>query len=162
MKTIGLIGGMSWESTLEYYRILNEAVKERLGGLHSAKCIIYSVDFEEIEKLQHQGRWNEAEQILVHAAQGLEKAGADFLLIGTNTMHKLFENIQEQSSIPIFHIADATALSIKEMEMRMIRNALEECNWVIDGKRGAAFRLDMAPSTLRERMKKYGLKRPSE
>jgi len=93
MKTIGLIGGMSWESSLEYYRIINETVKEKLGGLHSAKSIMYSVDFEEIETLQHQGEWNEATKLMVDAAQRLERAGADFVIICTNTMHKMADDV---------------------------------------------------------------------
>src|SRR3989304_4008997 len=108
MKTIGLIGGMSWESSLEYYRIINEAVKARLGGFHSAKCLMYSVDFAEIELLQREGRWRESADILAAAAQGLEKGGADFLVICTNTMHKVVDDIQPQIHIPILHIADAT------------------------------------------------------
>jgi aspartate racemase len=112
MKTIGLIGGMSWESSLEYYRIVNETVKELLGGLHSAKCVLVSVDFAEIEILQHEGRWGEAAQQLITAAQNLEKAGADFVLLCTNTMHKLADEIQANLSVPFLHIADATALKI--------------------------------------------------
>ena len=113
MKTVGMIGGMSWESSLEYYRILNEAVKERLGGLHSAKCVLVSVDFAEIEPLQHQERWTEQAQMMVAAAQNVERAGADFLLLCTNTMHKLAEDIQAGIHIPFLHIADATARKIK-------------------------------------------------
>ncbi len=113
MKTIGLIGGMSWESSIEYYRFVNESVKEKLGGLHSAKCVMYSVDFAEIEILQHQGRWQEASQVLVAAAQSVERAGADFVLLCTNTMHKLAEDIQAKINIPFLHIADATAQAIR-------------------------------------------------
>lgn len=113
MKTIGLIGGMSWESSLEYYRIINEQVKEKLGGLHSAKSLIYSVDFDEIEKLQHQGKWDELTKIMINAAQNLEKGGADFVLICTNTMHKMAEDAQNNIKIPIIHIADTTAEIIK-------------------------------------------------
>lgn len=120
MKTIGLIGGMSWESSLEYYRIINETTKARLGGLHSARCIIYSVDFAEIEALQHQNRWEDAAQILIAAAKSIERAGADFILICTNTMHKLAPEIQEQIYIPLVHIADATAQSIKAAGLRKI------------------------------------------
>jgi aspartate racemase len=112
MKTIGLIGGMSWESSLEYYRIVNETVKELLGGLHSAKCVLVSVDFAEIEILQHEGRWGEAAQQLITVGQNLEKAGADFVLLCTNTMHKLADEIQANLSVPFLHIADATALKI--------------------------------------------------
>ncbi len=112
MKTIGLIGGMSWESSLEYYRILNEITKARLGGLHSAKCILYSVDFAEIEALQHQDRWEEAAQLMIAAGQSLERAGADFIVLCTNTMHKLADEIQANTRIPFLHIADATAQKI--------------------------------------------------
>jgi aspartate racemase len=112
MKTIGLLGGMSWESSLEYYRIVNETVKELLGGLHSAKCVLVSVDFAEIEILQHEGRWGEASQQLTTAGQNLEKAGADFVLLCTNTMHKLADEIQAGLSVPFLHIADATARKI--------------------------------------------------
>ncbi|SHI13490.1 aspartate/glutamate racemase family protein [Desulfosporosinus lacus] len=109
MKTIGLIGGMSWESSSEYYRIINEEVKNRLGGLHSAKCVLYSVDFEEIEICQRNGEWGKAAQILANAARSLEKAGADFIVICTNTMHKVADDIQAGISIPLLHIADITA-----------------------------------------------------
>ncbi|CAM3803931.1 aspartate/glutamate racemase family protein [Parendozoicomonas haliclonae] len=109
MKTIGLLGGMSWESTLSYYKIINETVKARLGGLNSAKISLYSVNFSEIEEMQHQGRWDETARILADAAEGVEKAGADFLLICTNTMHKVAPAIEEKLSIPLLHIADATA-----------------------------------------------------
>lgn len=113
MKTIGLIGGMSWESSLEYYRILNQAVKEKLGGFHSAKCVMYSVDFGEIEKLQHKGKWDELTDIMIDAAQRVEKAGADFILICTNTMHKMAPEVESRISIPLLHIADVTAEQIK-------------------------------------------------
>ncbi len=113
MQTIGMIGGMSWESSLEYYRILNETVKERLGGLHSAKCILYSVEFAEIEALQHAGRWDEAAQVMVKAGQSLERAGADLLVLCTNTMHKLSGEIEAGVSLPLLHIADATADVVK-------------------------------------------------
>jgi aspartate racemase len=120
MKTIGLIGGMSWESSLEYYRILNETVKRRLGGLHSAKCVLVSVDFAEIEPLQHQERWAEQAQMMVAAAQNLERAGADFVLLCTNTMHKLADDIQTGIHIPFLHIADATARKIKATGIRKV------------------------------------------
>ncbi len=109
MKTIGLLGGMSWESTLEYYRAINEGVKDKLGGWHSAKIAMYSVDFDPIEKLQHQGDWEGTTKILAAAARQIEAAGADFLLICTNTMHKIAPQIQEAINIPLLHIADATA-----------------------------------------------------
>lgn len=109
MKTIGLIGGMSWESSIEYYRIINETAKEKLGGLHSAKSLMVTVDFAEIEKLQHEGKWDEAAQILVKCAQDLERGGADFIVLCTNTMHKLADQIIASVNIPFLHIADATA-----------------------------------------------------
>lgn len=109
MKTIGLLGGMSWESTVSYYRALNEGVKTALGGLHSAKLCLYSVDFAEIERLQHVGDWDITADILSRAARSVEAGGADFLLIGTNTMHKVAEQVAEAISIPLLHIADATA-----------------------------------------------------
>ena len=113
MKTIGLIGGMSWESSIEYYRIINETVREKLGGLHSAKSVMVSVDFAEIEVLQHRGNWDVATQLLITSARQVEDAGADFILICTNTMHKMAEAIEENISIPLLHIADATAERIK-------------------------------------------------
>lgn len=109
MKTIGLIGGMSWESTIPYYRIINNAVKERLGGLHSAKIILYSVEFDEIEKCQASGQWEKSGDILGDAARKLEAAGADFILICTNTMHKVAPQIASMVNVPIIQIADATA-----------------------------------------------------
>jgi len=109
MKTIGMIGGMSWESSIEYYRIVNEAVKERLGDLHSAKSVMVSVDFAEIEKLQREGRWEQATRAMVAAARSVEAGGADFLIICTNTMHKMAEEVQQGIGIPLLHIADATA-----------------------------------------------------
>lgn len=109
MKTIGMLGGMSWESTASYYKAINAGVKKALGGLHSAKICLYSVDFDEIESLQHQGRWDETAKILSKAAQAVEAGGADFLLICTNTMHKVAPEIETAVSIPLLHIADATA-----------------------------------------------------
>ena len=109
MKTIGLLGGMSWESTASYYCALNEGVKAALGGLHSAKLCLYSVDFAEIERLQHVGDWDATAEILSQAARSVEAGGADFLLIGTNTMHKVAPEIEASISIPLLHIADATA-----------------------------------------------------
>ncbi len=109
MKTIGLLGGMSWESTQSYYRAINEAVREQLGGLHSAKIVLYSVDFAEIEALQVRGDWDKAGQLLAAAASAVERAGADFLVICTNTMHKVVPAIAAGISMPILHIADATA-----------------------------------------------------
>lgn len=120
MKTIGLIGGMSWESTLEYYRILNETIKERLGGLHSAKCILYSVEFAEIEVLQREGRWQEAAQCMVDAGRALEAAGADFIVLCTNTMHKLAPELETGVRIPLLHIADAAAEAVKAAGVRRV------------------------------------------
>lgn len=114
MKVIGLIGGMSWESTVPYYRQINETIKERLGGLHSAKIVLYSVDFHEIERLQHAGDWDAAGQMLGDAARALESAGADFLVLCTNTMHKVASAIESAVQIPLFHIADPTANEIKQ------------------------------------------------
>ena len=114
MKTIGMLGGMSWESTLSYYRALNLGVKGALGGLHSAKILLNSVDFAEIEALQHEGRWDETALILADAAVALETAGADFLMICTNTMHKVAPQIQARIKIPLLHIADATATVLRK------------------------------------------------
>lgn len=113
MKTIGLIGGMSWESTVTYYQIINETIKRELGGLHSAKILLYSVDFAEIEAYQVSGEWDKSAEVLSDAAVNLEKAGADYILICTNTMHKVVSAIQEKISIPIIHIAEATAAELK-------------------------------------------------
>lgn len=120
MKTIGLIGGMSWESSIEYYRIINETAKEKLGGLHSAKSLMVTVDFAEIEKLQHEDRWDEAGQILAHCAQDLERGGADFIVLCTNTMHKLADQMTSNVSIPLLHIADATAEKIVSAGIKRI------------------------------------------
>jgi aspartate racemase len=114
MKTIGLLGGMSWESTQTYYRLINEGVKARLGGLHSAKLVLFSVDFADIEALQHEGDWPATADILSRSALSLEKAGADFLVIGTNTMHKVAPEIEQAIHIPLLHIADATARVLKQ------------------------------------------------
>lgn len=114
MKTIGLLGGMSWESTATYYKIVNEVVRAELGGLHSAKVLLYSVDFQEIEECQANGEWDKSAEILSIAARNLEKAGADFIVICTNTMHKVASNIQKEISVPILHIASATAQKLIE------------------------------------------------
>ena len=120
MKTIGLIGGMSWESTVPYYKIINEEVRDRLGGLHSAKIILYSVEFDEIEKCQSNGDWEKSGEILGSAAQGLEMAGADFILICTNTMHKVVPQIASMVQIPIIHIADATADELEKCNIQKV------------------------------------------
>ncbi len=114
MKVIGLIGGMSWESSMEYYRLINQGIKEKLGGLHSCKCLMYSVDFAEIETLQHQGKWDEASMMMIDAAERLERGGAGFIVICTNTMHKMADDVQKSVKIPLLHIADAAAEKIKE------------------------------------------------
>ncbi|RKJ96919.1 aspartate/glutamate racemase family protein [Alicycliphilus denitrificans] len=120
MKTIGLLGGMSWESTIPYYRHINEAVKARLGGLHSAKIVLYSVDFAEIERLQHRGDWDAAGAMLAVAAQALERAGADFIVLCTNTMHKVAPAIEAAVATPLLHIADPTAAAIRKAGLSRI------------------------------------------
>jgi aspartate racemase len=120
MKTIGLIGGMSWESTVTYYKIVNEVIKEKLGGLHSAKVLLYSVDFQEIEECQAKGEWDKSAKILAQAAINLEKAGADFIVICTNTMHKVVPKVQKKIKIPILHIAEATAQELKEHKVNKV------------------------------------------
>ena len=120
MRTIGLIGGMSWESTVSYYRIINETVRDRLGGLHSAKIVLYSVDFHQVERLQRAEDWEEAGRLLAQAASSLEAAGADLLVLCTNTMHKVAPAIEEAVAIPLLHIADPTADEIKAAGLRRI------------------------------------------
>ena len=144
MKTIGLVGGMSWESTLQYYRALNEGVKKQLGGLHSAQIILHSVDFAPIEKLQHKGNWQEAGRILTQAARGVQAAGADFLLICTNTMHKVAGEIERAIDIPLLHIVEATADVLVEEKMKTV------------GLLGTAF--TMEEDFYRGRLQKRGLR----
>lgn len=120
MKTIGLLGGMSWESSAEYYRIINEHVKQTLGGLHSAQCLLYSVDFAQIEALQMRGAWDEASLVLSDAAQRLEHGGADFVVLCTNTMHKVAPDIQAAIQIPFLHIADPTAEAIRHQGIHTV------------------------------------------
>jgi len=120
MRTIGMIGGVSWESSLDYYRIINQEANKRLGGYHSAKCLMYSVDFAEIESLQRAGKWEEVTGIIVEAAVTLERGGADFFIICTNTLHKVAEDIQKRVGIPLIHIVDATALEIKRVSMTKV------------------------------------------
>ncbi|MFG2843644.1 aspartate/glutamate racemase family protein [Kitasatospora sp. NPDC048296] len=120
MKTLGLIGGMSWESTAEYYRLLNELTRDRLGGLHSARLVLHSVDFAEIEQLQAAGRWEEAGSVLAGAARSLEAAGADLLLICTNTMHKVADQVAAAVSVPLLHLADATAAAVRAAGLRRV------------------------------------------
>jgi len=131
MKTIGLIGGMSWESTVIYYKIINETVKNHLGGLHSARLILYSVDFQEIETCQANGQWDKSAEILTAAAVSLEKAGADMAVICTNTMHKIAPQIQEHISIPILHIADAAAAALRERNIT--KTALVGTRYTMEG-----------------------------
>ena len=120
MKTIGLIGGMSWESTVTYYEIINRTIKEKLGGLHSGKLVLFSVDFQEIEECQAKGEWDKSAKILTEAAQSLEKAGADFIVICTNTMHKIAPDIQRNINIPILHIAEATADELDKKDIKKV------------------------------------------
>lgn len=120
LKTIGMIGGLSWESSAEYYRIINQATRDRLGGLYSAKSLMYSVNFAEIEQYQHQGRWEKATQVMIDAAQRLERGGADFVLILSNTMHRMADAIQQSITVPLLHIADPTAQRIKDQNLTKI------------------------------------------
>jgi aspartate racemase len=120
MKTIGLIGGMSWESSIEYYRIINQTVRARLGGLHSAKSVMVSVDFAEIETLQRDGKWDEATQMMIDAAQNVQNGGADLVIICTNTMHKMADEVQRSLQIPLLHIADATAQQVKAQGLKKV------------------------------------------
>ena len=120
MKTIGMIGGMSWESSIEYYRIINEEVHKKLGGLHSAKSVMVSVDFYDVERLQREDRWDEATLEMIAAARQVEKGGADFLVICTNTMHKMADEVQNSISIPLLHIADATGKQITAAGLKKI------------------------------------------
>lgn len=120
MKTIGLIGGMSWESSIEYYRILNETVRNQLGGLHSARCIMTSLDFAEVEKMRQEENWEAASNLLISAARSLEKGGAECVLLCTNTMHKIAGSIQANIQVPFFHIADATAQSIHAQNINTV------------------------------------------
>ena len=144
MKTIGLLGGMSWESTAGYYRAINEGVRDRLGGLHSAKIVMVSVDFEPVERLQHAGDWEGTAQILVDGARRIEAAGADFLLICTNTMHKVAPEIEAAIQIPLIHIADATGDVLVDRDIRTV------------GLLGTAFTMEQA--FYRERLSdNYGL-----
>ncbi|MET8607268.1 aspartate/glutamate racemase family protein [Streptomyces rubiginosohelvolus] len=120
MRTIGLIGGMSWESTAEYYRLINEYTRDRLGGLHSARCVLYSVDFAEIERLQAEDRWEEAGEVLADAARAVQSAGADMVLICTNTMHKVADTVAAAVSVPLVHLADATADAVRAAGVRKV------------------------------------------
>lgn len=145
MKTIGLIGGMSWRSSLEYYKIINEVVQKKLGGWHSAKIILYSVDFEEIDLEHNTKDWVKSDKILIEAAKSLENGGADFVLLCANTPHKIFDEIQKNVKIPLLHIADVTAEKIKSVKLKTI------------GLLGT--KTTMKESFYRERLeKKHGLK----
>lgn len=120
MKTIGLIGGMSWESTLPYYRAINETIRDQLGGLHSARLLLYSLDFHEIERLQHAGDWHGAGEAMATAARSLEAGGADFLVLCTNTMHRVADAIERATPLPLLHIADATADALSDHAIRRV------------------------------------------
>ena len=120
MKTIGLIGGMSWESSIEYYRIINEQVRDRLGGVHSSKSIMVSLDFAEIEELQAQGRWEEATELMITAAHQVQEGGGECVVICTNTMHRMAEDVQSAIDVPLLHIADSTAEQIKSQGLKTI------------------------------------------
>lgn len=120
MKVLGLLGGMSWESTIPYYRMINEQVKDRLGGLHSAKIVLYSVDFQEVERLQHQGDWEGAGCLLATAAVSLRAAGAEAIVICTNTMHKVADVVEQACGLPLVHIADATAMQVRQQAIRRV------------------------------------------
>ncbi|MFI9358046.1 aspartate/glutamate racemase family protein [Streptomyces lydicus] len=143
MRTIGLLGGMSWESTAEYYRLLNELTRERLGGLHSARCVLYSVDFAEIERLQAEGRWEQAAEILAEAAGALEAAGVDMLLLCTNTMHKVADEVAAAVSVPLLHLADTTAEAVRARGLRRV------------GLLGTAFTMEQ--DFYRGRLERHGL-----
>ena len=143
MRTIGLLGGMSWESSAEYYRLVNELVRERLGGLHSARCVLASVDFAEIERLQTDGLWDEAGRVLAEEAKGLQAAGAELLLICTNTMHKVADQVQAAIDIPLLHLGDATALAVGRQGLRTV------------GLLGTAFTMEQA--FYRDRLASHGL-----
>jgi len=120
MQTIGLIGGMSWESTIPYYRVINETVRDTLGGLHSAKIVLYSVDFHDVERMQHDGRWTQAGEVVATAARALERIGADFIVLCTNTMHKVASAIEDAVRTPLLHIVDPTAAAIKRSGLETI------------------------------------------
>jgi aspartate racemase len=143
MKTIGLIGGMSWESSIEYYRLVNELVRQSLGGLHSAECVMYSVDFAEIEAMQVQGRWEDAGQRLADVAQRLEAGGADFLVLCTNTMHKVADTVEQAVSVPLLHLGDTTATAVIAAGVRRV------------GLLGTGF--TMSQSFYRDRLASHGL-----
>ncbi|WP_370944612.1 aspartate/glutamate racemase family protein [Amycolatopsis sp. cg5] len=143
MRMIGLLGGMSWESSAEYYRLLNELVRDRLGGLHSARCVLTSLDFAEIERLQAEARWDEAGELLADAARGLEKAGADVVLLCTNTMHKVAGAVEAAIDVPFLHLADATARAVTAAKLATV------------GLLGTAFTMEQ--DFYRDRLARHGL-----
>lgn len=143
MKTIGLIGGMSWESTQTYYRLINQKVRAQLGGLHSAKVVLYSLDFATIEPLQRNEDWNTTAGILSSAAQSLESAGADFVVVCTNTMHKVAPQIEQSVQIPLLHIADATASALQQDQVKRV------------GLLGTKFTMEQ--DFYRERLQQHGI-----
>jgi len=143
MHRIGLIGGMSWESSALYYQRLNEGIAERLGGLHSAECVLYSVDFAEIEAMQSSGRWADAARRLAQAAQSLEAAGVDFVVLCTNTMHKVYDDVQAAVTIPLLHLGDATAAAVRATGLTRV------------GLLGTAFTMEQ--SFYRDRLEQHGL-----
>ncbi|MFD5829553.1 aspartate/glutamate racemase family protein [Lentzea sp. NPDC060358] len=143
MQTIGMLGGMSWESSAEYYRLANVLVRERVGGLHSAQVVLHSVDFAEIERMQVEGRWDDAGKVLATAAAGVQAAGADFLLICTNTMHKVYDQVQAAVDIPVVHLADTTAAAIRAAGLTTV------------GLLGTGFTMDQP--FYRERLESHGL-----
>ncbi|WP_112225136.1 aspartate/glutamate racemase family protein [Lentzea atacamensis] len=144
MMTIGMLGGMSWESSAEYYRLANTIVRERLGGLHSAKVVLHSVDFAEIERMQVEGRWDDAGKALAEAAASVQAGGADFLLLCTNTMHKVFDQVQAAVDIPMIHLGDTTAAAIKKAGLTTV------------GLLGTGFTMDQP--FYRERLESHGLR----
>ncbi len=143
MKRIGLLGGMSWESSAEYYRLINELVRERLGGLHSAECLLFSVDFATVETLQAEGRWEEAGRLLSEAAAVLERGGADFVVLCTNTMHKVADAVQTGLSVPLLHLGDTTARAVVGAGVRRV------------GLLGTAFTMEQ--DFYRDRLASFGL-----
>ena len=144
MRTLGLIGGMSWESTQLYYRIINETIRDRLGGLHSARLVLASVDFHEIEELQRSGHWDRAGALLAECARSLERAGAENLVLCTNTMHKVAASIEPTVSIPLLHIADPTAQAIRSAQ------------FTTAGLLGTRFTMEQA--FYRERLERHGIR----
>jgi aspartate racemase len=129
VKIIGLLGGMSWESTAIYYQTINERIKEKLGGHNSAEILMYSLNFQQIKELQFNGEWEKATEMMIQAAQRVEKGGADCLLICTNTMHKMAEEVQKNIRIPLIHIADATAKKFDQIKFSLLAYLLQNSQW---------------------------------